>query len=206
MYARTTTVRGEPARLDDVIEMVRDEVAPAMQDMDGCVGLSMLVDRGTGTAIVSTAWEDREAMRASAPRVEGMRNRAAELLSATPEVREWEIALLHREVPAPEGACARVVWTRGDPSSADQKIEMFRDHVLPQLSDLEGFCSVSLFIDRETGTAVGATVFRDRASLERSRDAATGIRTEATRRMGLEILDVAEFDVAHAHLRVPETV
>ncbi len=206
MYARTTTVRGEPARLDDVIHMVRDQVAPAMQDMDGCVGLSMLVDRGTGTAIVSTAWEDREAMRASAPRVEAMRNRAAELLSGTPEVREWEIAVLHRETPAPEGACARVVWTRGDPANVERSIEMFRDHVLPQMNDLDGFCSVSLFIDRDSGSYVAATVFRDRAAMDRSRDVGTRIRTEATSRMGLQILEVAEFEVAHAHLRVPETV
>ncbi len=206
MYARTTTVRGEPSRLDDVIRTVRDEVAPAVQDMDGSVGLSMLADRASGTVIVSAAWEDRQAMRAAAERVATMRNRVAEMLDGTPEVHEWEIALVHRQEPAPEGAYARVVWTRGDPSDADRNLELFREHVLPRVSEIDGFCSVSLFIDRESGTGVAATVFRDRSALERSRETATATREQAIRMMGLEVTDVAELEVVFAHLRVPETV
>ena len=35
-----------------------------------------------------------------------------------PEVREWEIAVLHRDHRAAVGACARITWTRADPSRA----------------------------------------------------------------------------------------
>ena len=45
MYARSTTVRGDPQSVDDGIAYVRDEVMPAVQQMDGCIGLSMLADR-----------------------------------------------------------------------------------------------------------------------------------------------------------------
>ena len=55
MYARSTTVRGNPDSVDEGITYVRDKVMPAVQQMDGCVGLSMLADRTSGRCIVTTA-------------------------------------------------------------------------------------------------------------------------------------------------------
>jgi hypothetical protein len=57
MYARSTTVRGNPQSLDDAIAYLRDEVMPAAQEMDGCVGMSMMCDRDSGRCIATTAWE-----------------------------------------------------------------------------------------------------------------------------------------------------
>ena len=42
MYARSTTVRGNPQSLDDAIAYLRDEVMPTVQEMDGCIGMSMM--------------------------------------------------------------------------------------------------------------------------------------------------------------------
>ncbi len=64
----------------------------------------------------------------------------------------------------------------------------------------------SLLIDRREGLSAGAVVLDSRDALERSRDMGRQMREEFTRRMGAEILDVGEFEVALAHLRVPETV
>jgi len=172
--------------------------------MDGCIGLSLLVDRSTGTMIITSAWEDEDAMRTTAQRVQPLRERGASLMSAVPEVREWEIAVLHRERAAPEGACASVTWTRGSPEHTDRNLQVFRDQLMPRLVDLDGFCSVSLFIDRDEGRGVTATVFRDRAALDAVRETLQELRRGAVEQLSLELLDVAEFDVAHAHLRVPE--
>ena len=80
MYARSTTVRGDPNSVDEGIAYVRDEVMPAVQRMDGCVGLSMLADRTSGRCIVTTAWADYDALRLSADGVKPMRQRAAEIM------------------------------------------------------------------------------------------------------------------------------
>ncbi|MDP8909120.1 MAG: antibiotic biosynthesis monooxygenase [Chloroflexota bacterium] len=197
-------MRGDPQRIDEGIAMVREEIAPAVQELDGCIGASLLVDRSTGSSIMTSAWENEDAMRASAQRVQPLRERGADLLSATPEVREWEIAVLHRERAAPEGACASVTWTRGEPQHVDRNLQIFRDQLMPRLVDLDGFCSVSLFINRAEGRGVTATVFCDRAALDSARQALDEIRRGAVEQLSLELLDVAEFDVAYAHLRVPE--
>ena len=55
MYARSTTVRAHPEALDDGIAYVRDKILPAVRKMDGCIGLSMLVDRTSGRCVVTTA-------------------------------------------------------------------------------------------------------------------------------------------------------
>lgn len=206
MYARSTTFKGRTEAVDDAIALVRDEVMPAVQEMDGSVGLSMLVDRATGTGIVTTAWESQQAMRGSAGRVAPLRERAQQLFTAAPEVREWEIGVLHRAHHTPEGACARVTWTRMPRERMDTNREMFADEVLPRLEQLPGFCSASLLLDRDTGRGALAIVYDSADALAGSRQAAAGIRTEVLQAMASELLDVAEFEVALAHLRVPETV
>jgi quinol monooxygenase YgiN len=206
MYARSTTVRGNPQKLDEGIRYVHDKVMPAVQQMDGCVGLSMLVDRDTGRCIVTTAWADAEAMRNSADGVRSIREKAAEILEGTPEVQEWEIAVLHRTHETSDGACARVSWHQCDPGEMDRVIDGFRMSVLPRVEDIPGFCSMSVLVDRETGRCVTAATYESRAAMERSTEQAMALRQEFTKQMGMQVTEVMGFDLVLAHLRVPETV
>jgi quinol monooxygenase YgiN len=206
MYARSTTMRGNPQAVDDLVANMRDEIMPAVTEMDGCVGLSLLVDRDTGRCIATSAWETPEAMHASAERVRTLRDRAAERFGATPEVQEWEIAVLHRAHRVAEGACARVTWTRTGPANLDRVIDAYRESLMPWWEQTDGFCSNSLMIDRGTGRCAGAVVFDSRDAMAHTLNQFTTLREEFAQRMGMEIVDVAEFDLALAHLRVPETV
>ena len=207
MYARTTTVQGDPQRLDDGIAHVRDRVMPAVMDMDGCVGMSMLADRESGRCIVTAAWEDEAAMHAGAEGVRGMREQARDALGGGEmQVQEWEIAVMHRRHEAPEGACARVIWSRSDPGHVDQVLDAYRMTLVPQLEELPGFCSVSLLVDRERGRAASAVTFDDRAAMEASRGDAMRMRDTFVSAMEVTVTDVAEFELVLAHLRVPEMV
>jgi len=192
--------------IDDAIAYLRDEVMPAVTAMDGCIGLSMMCDRDSGRCIATSAWQSEEAMHNSESAMHDMRMRYAQMMGSQPEVQEWEIGVLHRKHTAPEGACCRVIWSRGDPATADNVLETFRMTMLPRMEDLPGFCSVSLLINRETGMATSATVYESRDSMNRATEMAKPMREEFTRQMGGEITEVAEFDLVLAHLRVPETV
>ena len=206
MYARSTTVRGNPQATNDGIAYVRDKVMPAVQQMDGCVGLSMLADRDSGRCIVTTSWADAEAMKASASGVMGMRQRTVEILDGPADVQEWEIALMHRLHTAHHGACARVIWNDGDPAAADRMLDTFRMAVLPQLEDLPGCCSVSVMLDRSSGHAVVTTTYDSPQDMAAAADRAKQMREEFLRQMNRTVTEVAEFELVLAHLRIPETV
>ena len=206
MYARSTTVRGNPQAMNDGIAYVRDKVMPAVSQMDGCVGLSMLCDRDSGRCIVTTAWADADALHRSAEGVMAMRAKAAEIMQGETEVNEWEIAILHRLHETHHGACARVTWSRADAGRADQLLDMYRTSLLPRIQEMPGFCSCRLLIDREDGRAVGTVVFDAREHLAQTREQARMLRDEGARILGIDVLDVAEMDLVLAHLRVPETV
>jgi hypothetical protein len=204
VYARSTTINAQPASIDAGVAHVRDEVLPALNQLDGFVGLSMMVDRGSGRCIATSAWADEDAMRESAGQVGPIRSRAAEMLGGSPEVEEWDIAVMHRDHPTHDGACVRTAWLQTDPAGVDAAIDVYKMDALPRIEGLDGFCSASFMVNRATGRAVSSACFESRAAMEASREAANQIRTAGTNKANATILDVDEFDLTLAHLRVPE--
>ena len=206
MYARSTTVRGTPEAMDDEIAYVRDKVMPSVEQMDGCVGLSLLADRESGRCIITTSWADHQAMQNSAEGVMAMRQRAAEIMGGPAEVQEWEVALMYRLHSAHHGACARVIWADGDADDVDNVIERFRVGVLPELEDLPGCCSVSVMLDRSSGQAVVTTTYDSPQDMRAARDKAVSLRAAFAEQHGRTITEVAEFELVVAQLRIPENV
>jgi heme-degrading monooxygenase HmoA len=205
MFVRTTEVQADSAKIDDGIAIVRDDIFPGVSEVDGCVGMSLLVNRDSGRCIATTAWQSQEAMRESAQRVMPLRDQAVQGLGGTgSEVHQWEVAVVHRDHAAPEGACARLTWLSGDPAMADRAIDTYRMAVLPRLEEMDGFCSSSLMIDRDAGRVVGTVVFESREALEASRDAAQGIRERVASELGATIDNIEEMEMVFAHLHVPE--
>lgn len=205
MYVRTTEIQADPVKIDDGISIVRDEIFPVVSGMDGCVGMSLLVNRDSGRCIATTAWESEEAIMASAGQVVSLRSRAEESLgSSGSEVHQWEVAMVHRDHAAPHGACARLTWLSGDPGTADRAIDTYRMAVLPRLREMDGFCSASLMIDREAGRAVGTAAFDSRRAMDATGGDAQTIRERVAGELGATVDRVDEMEMVFAHLHVPE--
>jgi len=204
VYARSTTVLAHPESIDAGVAHIRDEVMPMLLAMDGCVGLSMLADRNSGRCIATSAWRTREAMLASEGQLRPVRDHAAEILGNRPQVDEWEIAVLHRDHTSGSGACVRASWVRMAPEQADRVVEVYRMALLPAMQDYHGFCSASLLVDRASGLAVSSVTYDLFESMQRSREKADALREAGAREAGVEIVEVCEFELALAHLRVPE--
>ena len=206
MYARSTTVLGQPAMIDAGIQHVRDVVMPQVRGISGCVGMSLLADRSSGRCIVTTAWESDEALRGSADTVAPIRTRAAEQFGGETTVDEWEVEYLHRAHHAADGACARVTWAEADPASVDRVVDAFRTSIMPRVEQLEGFCSASLLVDRARGRSCVTATYDSTEAMAKAADAAMGLRADLIQDTGMRVVEVAEFELRLAHLDVPELV
>jgi heme-degrading monooxygenase HmoA len=198
VYARSTTFHGRPENIDAGIALIKNEVAPMVDRAEGCRGLSLLVDRRTGLCIATSSWESEAAMRDSDEQLRPMRDRGRDILGGSIQVDEWEIAVMHR---THHGECCRVSWVQGD---LDAMTATFRAAILPRLEQTAGFCSASLLVNRSTGLGCATTAWETRAAMEASRPAADDMRSQAASDANGQIIDVHEFDLAHAHLHVPE--
>jgi hypothetical protein len=206
MYARSTTVYGDPMKIDDGIAYVRDTVMPAIKQMAGSIGLSMLCDRESGRCIVTTAWRDEMSMHDTEGAVHDMRQRAAEMLGGHADVQEWDIAVMHRMHEAHNGACTRVIYGSIEMDRLDDVVSSMRMGLLPRMEELPGFCAVSHMIDRETGRSATAVTYDSKADMMAANEQAKALREEFTSGVGMEVIGIAEFDLVLAHLRVPEMV
>jgi heme-degrading monooxygenase HmoA len=204
VYARTTTLKAMPSSVDAGVAYVDDKVMPLLQGLDGYIGLSLLADRSSGRCIITSAWESEDAMHASAPAVQEVRSRAAEIFGGgDPTVDEWEIAVLHREHEAGEGACVRVTWAKADPDQVDSGIETFKA-ALPAMQELEGHCSASLMVDRASGRGVASVAFASADAVERNRAEIDRLKGSVSEEAAAQILEEHDFELMIAHLRVPE--
>jgi len=206
VHARSITIKGDPQKLDSGIEFVRDEVQPMITSMDGCIGLSMLVDRATGHCIVTSSWRDEESMHASNAGLLSVRARGGEIMGGEPQVEEWEVGVMHRDHQAPDGSCCRVTWLQLEDGDVDRALDTYRTQVLPRAEAMDGFCSASMLIDRVTGRACSTVAFESQAACDASREQAMELRASAASAAGASVTDVLEFELAIAHLRLPELV
>ena len=200
MYARSTTFQGRPENIDAGIKFVKTEAAPMLNKIDGCRGLSLLVDRQTGECIATSSWDSEETMLASDKQLRPIRDRGRDVLGGPMQIDAWEIAVLHR---THHGECCRVSWIKGD---VDAMIGTFRVAILPQLEQTPGFCSASLLVNRSADLGCATTAWRDRPAMEGSRLAADEMRSRVASDASGEIVQVHEFELAHSHLHIPEMV
>jgi hypothetical protein len=204
VYARSTMAEVRVSSIDAAVARVRDEMMPAVLAADGSVGLSMLVNRRSGRCIVTSAWRTAEAATAEermAPMID-----SAAAGAETPEVEDWEIAVLHRDHTSGPGAWVRVTWVHVEPDQSDRLVDLYRMVLLPQIAEFAGFCSASLLLDRPSGHAVSSVTFDSEDAMHSTRMLAAGVREHGAGHVDGEVLEVDELQLVLAHLRVPESV
>lgn len=204
MFARSSTIHAHPSFIDEGITHVRDVVMPTLADMDGCVGMSMLIDRDGGRCIITSSWQDEDTLHASESRANDLRDHAIDIFHAKAEISRWEIAVLRRDHRSDRRAGVRATWLCCDPARLERLVDTYKLALVPQLEDLGGFCSTSLMIDHATGRAVSSVSFDDRAAMIASREAEQAIWADAVNDTGVAVTEVCEFDFAIAHLNAPE--
>jgi hypothetical protein len=204
MYARSVTNQAQPGTIDEGIAYVRDDVMPALTAIEGCTGLSMICDRESGRCVITSGWSTKEGRENSEQTIQPKRERGAEIFGAQPSVDYWDVAVVHRHAPSGDGACVRCTWLSMDTAGITHAIDTYRMALLPALEEIDGFCSASLMVDPAAGRAVSSVTYSSRDALVASRSAADGLRTRISDEVGASVTDIGEFELALAHLHIPE--
>ena len=96
MYARVTTIQISPYRLEEAIGVLREQVVPTIQQQNGFKGYLMLVDRGTGSSINITLWEEETDREVTGPNSEYYREAIGKIvpfLTDTPLIDDLELVI-----------------------------------------------------------------------------------------------------------------
>ena len=206
MFVRATTINADPARLDEGIAFVREHVVPAVDTLPGNLGLSMFVDRTSGTTTVSTAWETEQARADADELLTSLRARASRILGGgTPVTELFEFAVIDRIRPAQAGFCTRLTRVSIDPARVEEAIDAYTSSTMHDLRLLDGYCSAALLVDRARGFGAVSVTFDSREHLELSRPKAEEIRRTGLAKAGAEVSEVREAEIVIAGLRLPQT-
>ena len=92
MYARTVSGVTQPGRLDDLIAIYRDSVAPAAKQQKGFVGAYLLTS-GEGKGMSVTLWETEADMTAgqASGYLQEQIGKLGALLTAPPVTENYEV-------------------------------------------------------------------------------------------------------------------
>jgi quinol monooxygenase YgiN len=102
-WVRTTRVRLDPAQLDTGIRTFRTTTLPAVEKLPGLRSVLLLVDRRSGSGVVSAVFDDRAALDASRAAAEGVRDESSARASASvTDVVESEIVVAGLRLPLVE--------------------------------------------------------------------------------------------------------
>lgn len=96
MYARVTTIQISPYRLDEAIGVLREQVAPSIQQQNGFKGYLMFVDRSTGKSVNITLWDeeaDREITGSNSTYYRDAIGKVVPLLTDAPLVEDLELVI-----------------------------------------------------------------------------------------------------------------
>ena len=185
MFARYTTVRGDPNRLDQVIDEVDGETRAAVQATPGNRGFAVLTDVRGGRLIGASYWESEATLRASEEALAPNRAAAAEGLGGDATFERFELALGFRHTIPGRGALVRLTRCKIDPARTEEGIVLSQEEILPRMKGANGLSSYQLLVDRDSGAGMIVTAWEDAAAAEAFVPIAEQLRARASDRVGI---------------------
>jgi hypothetical protein len=197
MYVRVTSAQADPARIDDGIAYIRDEVLPKTNLMKGSLGAVLGVDRSSGRGSFMSCWADRAGPEASHQAVVGMRAAAARRVGGSDTtVETFEIAVMHLVKPVLPGSYTTTTRAEVPPEDIGRALQSFKDKVVPYLEKYDGLEAVMVLVNRENGLFQSLMALENREALEASRGRARELRDLITAVLPtLQIVEVFDLEV-----------
>jgi heme-degrading monooxygenase HmoA len=186
MFARYTTVRGDPNKMESAIDYVDGQARAAVEGTDGNRGFAVFADAEGGRIIGASYWDSAESMRASEAGLAGTRADAAAVLAGEVSIESFEMTHGFRHSMPARGAVVRLSRLEVAPSRVDEAISLMREETAPRVKGADGLCSFQQLLDRDTGSGVIISTWESQAAAEAFWPTAEQLRARACDRVGVK--------------------
>lgn len=82
-FVRVNDAQGDPARIDDAIQYMRESALPVVRALKGFRALIFAVNRQSGRGVISSVWETLDDLKASESAIAPLREQAASAAGTT---------------------------------------------------------------------------------------------------------------------------
>ena len=168
MHARITTVTGA-SDLDGGFALLLDEGLPQLRAQRGFCGLRAAADRDAGVATVLSLWESEADLDASESSAAKTRAEVIRAMGGDSKIERYEqIVWIVCDSQPGLGSKLHLRRFTIDSTRVVEKLEFFRQTVLPEITARPGFMALSQLINRATGEGRVGSVWADEDSLRAS--------------------------------------
>jgi hypothetical protein len=200
-HVRLYGITAGPPALDECIGFIELQVRLMVESMQGSVGMTLLVSRPSGTAVLESFWATHETLLASREPTAPIRDEMARRAGEPVTEREYHVPVFEREGQLLAGQAARLSRMEVKPSSMTDVIEVFADTAVPQQAELPGFRGALLFTDRDQGHLVSESVWADPRARAAGPVGAEMIQPDLLNAAGYVVRGVEDYDVAFSTAR-----
>ena len=173
MYTRVTHFQGSPERADEGIQAFQKHATPAVQRQPGFQGAYVLIDRASGKGLAISFWATEAALTASEAVVRTVREQSLRAFggTATPTTERYDVAV---QAAGPARSAdtggarlvARVTVGQAPLEQMQNLIRLYREQVVPLVQRQAGFHHAYLLTDRQSGKALGISLWQSRQTLQ----------------------------------------
>ncbi|MFJ9772204.1 antibiotic biosynthesis monooxygenase [Kitasatospora sp. NPDC101157] len=195
MFVRTVYATGHPDRIEQTLDRFRTEALVLLTARPGYRGYGLFTDRALGKITMSSWWDSSEAERDSEAALAQRRGELLAPLGGTLTIDVWEALVTAPPGEAGPGGGFRLTRSEVDPARTDEAARVFRDRVLPELEERDGFVTATMLADRATGRLAVGAIYADQEGFEASRGPTADSRAQALAVLGGTLRSLEEFDV-----------
>lgn len=181
MYIRVTTLNGVKD-VDGFVAGMQETALPALRAQRGYKGLSISVDRSSGSVGTMTIWETEADRDASDSALAKLREDAGAQFASDMKVETFEERVVEISKPPTVGSRLMVTRVSMDSAKVDEIIEAFRREVVPQIKAAPGFRTLRDMMNPQTGEGIVGTVWDDEQSMQAAAQMAMARRPEGEAR------------------------
>jgi len=200
MFARLTTLHGDPNRMDICVDQVDGETRAAVEATPGNRGFAVLSDPSRVRVLGISYWDGRTSLRASEGTLGSLRDAAAATFGGDLEMERYELLVGIRHSIPRRDSVVRLTRMQVSPSRLDEAEVFMFEEVLTRVKGADGLCSFQLLRDRETGHGITLTAWERQRDAEAFAPVAEQLRVRAGDRVGLR------WDPPRTYLMVRSTV